>query len=319
MTGMVTHRATPTIVGGPTIMDTDASGGLATAGPGLVEQHMMVELHQVLAARGAPADELAEMAGNTAGAVAFLRKLITDGLMPTPQRFLAGLLGKFQPTLRHGGDPLRAELTGAEFLGALACADAPPDLLAELVSQVEACGGREALAALRVMAVMGPSHLQSGASGAADRLVTTGLTDPTWVDGLGTPTPGPCFGYTDPMGCQETVVTPFQYPGRKPHGLAVLIDHDLGGGVKDCWVSGTPNKTRRDYRAVAARHGLDFFDNKPAHTRPVLERALSRPPCPVDPDQVACVRDYLPLLRLRTTLLPTGLAPPAPSRTATID
>jgi hypothetical protein len=86
MTGMLTRRAKPTIAGGPTIMDTDASGGLATAGPGLVEQYMMVELHQVLAERGALADELAEMEGNTAGAVAFLRKLITDGLMPTPQR-----------------------------------------------------------------------------------------------------------------------------------------------------------------------------------------------------------------------------------------
>ncbi len=123
-TGMVTHRATPTIVGRPTIMYTDASGRLAAARPGLVEQYMLVELHQVLAAQGAPADELAETAGNTAGAVAFLRKLISDGSMPTPQLFLVGLLGKFHPTLRRGCDPLRAELTGAEFIGALACADA---------------------------------------------------------------------------------------------------------------------------------------------------------------------------------------------------
>jgi TOTE conflict system, Archaeo-Eukaryotic Primase domain len=67
MTGMVTHRAKPTTVGCPTIIDTDARDGLAAAGPRLVEQYMLVELHQVLAERGSPADEqLAEMAGNTA-------------------------------------------------------------------------------------------------------------------------------------------------------------------------------------------------------------------------------------------------------------
>jgi hypothetical protein len=125
MSGMATRRAKPTVVAGPTIMATDAGGGLVPADPGLVERYMLAELHQLLAARQAPADELAEIAGNTAAAAAFLRRLVTDGLMPTPQRFLAGLLSTFHPVLRRGTDPLRAELTGAEFLGALAATNAP--------------------------------------------------------------------------------------------------------------------------------------------------------------------------------------------------
>jgi hypothetical protein len=48
-------RSEPPTVGRPTIIDTDASGALAAASRGLVEQHMLVEHHQLLA--GAPADE----------------------------------------------------------------------------------------------------------------------------------------------------------------------------------------------------------------------------------------------------------------------
>jgi hypothetical protein len=117
-------------------------------------------------------------------------------------------------------------------------------------------------------------------------------------------------GYLDPAGGQETVIVTSAYPGRKPHGLAVLIDHNLGGGFKDYWVSGTPEQTRRDYRKVAVRHGLEFFEYPPSHARSVLERALACLPCPIEPDQIRDVRDYLPLLRQRAELLPSGDATP---------
>jgi hypothetical protein len=80
------------------------------------------------------------------------------------------------------------------------------------------------------------------------------------VGEIGVPVVGECCGYVDPAGGQETVIAAFAYPGRKQHGLAVLVDHTLGGGVKDCWVSRDPGRTRQDYRQVADRHGLDFFD-----------------------------------------------------------
>jgi hypothetical protein len=284
----------------------------------LAEWHLLAGVGAMLSTKAVPAAELAGIRSGTDAAVAFLRKLIADGMLPAPQRYLAGLLHRVDPVLRRGCDPLRAELTGCEFLGDLtstvpagrAVGEAMRRLLKDLVAGVEACRTREALAVLRILAVVAEPAVRPAARAAADRLAADGLEEPTWAGDVGAPAVGECCGYVDAAGGQETVVAAFAYPGRKPHGLAVLIDHNLGGGVKDCWVSRDPQRTRRDYRQVADRHGLDFFDYPPGHTRSVLERALEHRPCPVAADQVDDVRDCLPLLRQRAALLPTGDAAP---------
>ena len=284
----------------------------------LVEWHMLGDVHDIMSARGAAAHELAALNARTDSAVAFLRRLIADGVLPTPQRYLCGLIERFHSVLRRGCNPLRVELLACEFLGALGMPASGPQeadgalsqSLVDLVAQIEACGTREALAALRALAVVAAPSARTAASAAAGRLAAGGLQDPTWVESIGTPEVATSCGYLDPTGGQETVVTTFAYPGRKPHGLAVLIDHNLGGGFKDCWASGTPEQTRRDYRKVADQHGLEFFEYPPSHARSVLERALACPPCPIDPDQIRDVRDYLPLLRQRVELLPSGDATP---------
>jgi hypothetical protein len=291
---------------------------------------MLGDVHAILSARGAPAHELAQLNARTDSAVVFLRRLIADGLLPSPQRYLCGLIERFHPVLRRGCDPLRVELLACEFLGALGVPTPGPEeadgalsrSMVELVAQIEACGSREALAALRALAVVAAPSARAAANSAADRVAAGGLQDPTWVEDIGTPEIGTSCGYLDPAGGQETVITTFAYPGRKPHGLAVLIDHNIGGGFKDCWVSSSPGQTRRDYRKVADRHGLDFFEYPPSHARSVLERALVCPPCPIEPDQIRDVRDYLPLLRQRMELLPSGDATPVwippPKRAATV-
>ncbi len=302
------------VICGPVTGDDDAG----TGGCELVEWHMLAGVHDLLAARDVPARELAEIDARTDTAVGFLRRLVVDGMMPTPQLYLSGLLQRFHTVLRRGCDPSRAELLACEFLGELGSTtpdtaqadDAVSRSLVELMSRIEACGTREALAALRALAVVAAPPVLTAACAAAGRLAAGGLQDPTWVEGIGAPVVGACYGYLDPAGGQETVVATFAYPGRKPHGLAVLIDHNLGGGAKDCWVSGTPEQTRRDYRQVADRHGLEFFEYPPGHARSVLERALECQPCPVAADQVSDVRDFLPLLRQRMALLPSGNAAP---------
>jgi hypothetical protein len=37
------------------------------------------------------------------------------------------------------------------------------------------------------------------------------------------------------FGVQSPVGALFDYQGRE-HALMVLVDHQLGGGIKDCWV-----------------------------------------------------------------------------------
>jgi hypothetical protein len=179
------------------------------------------------------------------------------------------------------------------------------ELVAALIGQAEGHGGPEALAMLRVLAVVGPPEVHSAAAGAADRLVQVGLTDPVWVTGLGRPWVGRCFGYADERGAQEVIVITFAF-GSKQHALAVLIDHDLGGGIKDCFPTEHTSRIRADYQKAAKRNGLDFYDYEPAQARAILDRALAKQPCPVEPDQIEDVGDYLNLLRARVLLLPEG-------------
>ncbi len=268
----------------------------------------LAELEELLAAAGVPEDlRRAPPGGSDPQAV--LHHLVEVGILPSPQQSLTELLAGWKPLRKPGADPLSAELTGAEFLGVLREATSVPDefpgLLATLVEQAEGSGLPEALAMLRVLAVLGPHEVRSQAAEAADRLVTAGLTDPPWVSELGTAQVDQCFGYADDLGLQQGVALTFIYR-REPHAFVVLIDHSLGGGVKDCFVTDQPGRIRADYQRSAKRHGLEFHDYEPATARAILDRALARRPCPVQDDQVEDVADYLELLRQRVALLPGG-------------
>ena len=216
------------------------------------------------------------------------------------------LLARWRPLLQRGSGQLAAELAGVEFLGMFRDTAADPAMISRmllaLVEQAEEHGSPEALAMLRVLAVVGPPRLRDPATEAADRLVATGLIDCPWVRALGSPAPGQCFGYTDPTGQRQTLAVVFRY-GMKQHGFAVLIDHASEGGIKDCWITDRPTQMRSQYRRFAAANDLEFREYDQRETYDMLESALSRPPCPADPDQVEDIRDYLGLLRQRVGLL----------------
>lgn len=288
---------------------------LVVAGEG--PQSGTAELREALAAAGVP-EEVVRSLDDVADAEDVLRRLETAGMLQPPEEVMTGLMDSWKPLLEPGCDPLSAELVGAEFVGMMRAAAEDeaelPEMLAELIAQAERHGGPEALAMLRVLAVIGPEEIRAVSAHAADRLVAGGLTDRPWVAGIGSAKAGSCFGYTDVLGAQEVVALTFSY-GRKKHVLAVLIDHGLGGGVKDCWVSDRPGVIRSSYRNAARQHGLDVHDYEPAEARAILDRALAEQPCPVEPDQIDDVRDYLNVLRQRVALLPGGsAATPGPPR-----
>ncbi|NJC67998.1 plasmid pRiA4b ORF-3 family protein [Planosporangium flavigriseum] len=285
-----------------------------------VDDGDLAKLLEMLAAAGVWEDELLRTLDRPDGTEQMLQRLVEAGLLPSREESLAGLMAMWKPLLKPGCDPWSAELTGLEFLAmareVAATDDDLPDLLDSLTSQAEEHGGPEALAMVRVLAVVGPVRVRRTAEKIADCLVTAGLRDCPWVDGLGAPEVGPCFGYTDSAGAQEGLAAAFAY-GSRPHALVVLIDHEFGGGVKDCWPTDRPDLVRADYQRAAKRYGLTFRDYPPSEARAILDRALRKRPCPVAPDQVEDVRDYLELLRLRTALLPEAEnAERGPSRTA---
>jgi hypothetical protein len=284
-------------------------------------REQLAELREQLAAAGAPPQVLAvlDSAQSPESVGEVMQQLADSGLLPAPEEVLTGFLDGWAPLLKRGTDPLTAELSGVEFLGVVRrVAPEETDLSEILLGMIEQAGGSgrpEALAMLRVLAVLGPPQIRPAAAETADRLVAGGLTDRPWVRELGRPQVGACFGYVDELGVQEAIAITFAY-GRKPHAMITLIDHSLGGGVKDCFVTDQPEPIRVDYQRAARRYGLKFHDYQPAQARAILERALAARPCPVEPDQIEDVGDYLDLLRQRVALLPTGTAAPAAGRTA---
>jgi hypothetical protein len=270
---------------------------------------LLAELRNMLAQAGAPDDVLALLDGpGSPGEI--MQRLLDAGAVPSPSESFDELVAGWEPLREPDTDPLDVELAGAEFLALLrAGADDPgdvPDMLATLVQQAEEHGGEAALAMLRALATMGPEQVRAGAGAAADRMAAAGAPDPEWVGQLGRPKVSTCFGYTDHVA-QHAVAITFRY-GRQRHALAVLIDHDLGGGVKDVWVTDRPNTVRTAYRGNAEWIGAQLEQYDPATAHAILAAALRQQPCPEQPDQVEDVDRYLDLLRSRVAQLADGTA-----------
>jgi hypothetical protein len=142
----------------------------------------------------------------------------------------------------------------------------------------------EALALLRVCSVLGPAKSRNAARESAGRLAAAGVADRPWAGRVGRPVMLRAWRYGDVFGAQSSVGVLFDYRGRE-HVVMVLVDHLLGGGVKDCWVSeGRAAKDMRNSVAAAMAGEPDtFFETstpppwphcsvRPWHVR----RALSR-------------------------------------------
>jgi hypothetical protein len=279
---------------------------------------VLAELRQEFATVGAP-DDILDLLNGPGDPVEILQRLIDAGVVPSPADSLAALVAQWEPLLEPDTEPLEAELFGAEFLALVRQDTDDPDdlpyLLATLVEEAEQYGDPAALAMLRVLAVLAPDPAVRAAAGAAaGRLAAAGVPDCHWAARLGAPKLSGCFG-TSGAADQQVVAVGFRYRRRR-HAFAVLIDHRLGGGVRDVWVTDQPEEIRVAYQDEADQNGGEFADYDPAAAHAVLDRALARPPCPVEPDQVENLDLHLDLLRRRMPLLvgdnrPADAADPA--------
>lgn len=289
----------------------DAQSGKASAAdvqPALwdsEELRHLAQLRQLAIGTGAPKEaiRLIESAATTEEAI---ERLNGAGLILDEADSFEGMLSWFAPLLEPGCDQLDAEICGCEFVGELRRA-APPDLdvadvLRDVLEQLPAHQGPAALAMARVLAAAGPAGIRTIAADTANRMAAAGEADMPWATGLGTPKPGACFGYADIYGEQRAIVVAYGY-GRKKHAIAVLIDYVLGGGIKDCYPVDYTNSLREDYRKTGAQPDVIFSEFDGAQARQILQAALSRQPCPADPEQVEDVENYIDLLRARVELL----------------
>jgi hypothetical protein len=267
-----------------------------------------------MAVRTGASKEAIRLIDSAATADDAMARLTGAGLIPDEAASFEGMLSWFAPLLEPGCDQLEAEICGSEFVGELRRA-APPDLdvadvLHDVIEQLPDHRGPAALAMSRVLAAVGPTPIRSIAAESARRIAASGQADMPWAVGIGTPKPGACFGYADLYGEQRSLVVTYSY-GRKKHALAVLIDYVLGGGIRDCYPVDYTSSLRDDYRKIGAQPDLLFTDLDGAEARQILEAALSRAPCPADPEQMEDVENFLDLLAARVGLLPEPA--PAPS------
>ncbi len=273
------------------------------------ELQRLAQLRQLAIDIGAPKEAI-KLIESASTAEEAMERLTGAGLLPDEADSFEGMLLWFAPLLEPGCDQLDAEICGSEFVGELRRA-APPDLdvadvLRDVVGQLAAHQSPAALAMARVLAAVGPTSIRADAADAARQLAADGAADMPWASGLGTPKPGACFGYADVYGEQRAIVVVYGY-GRKKHAMAVLIDYVLGGGIKDCYPVDYTSSLRDDYRKIGAQPDVIFNELDAAEAGQILQAALSRQPCPTDPDQVEDVENYLDLLAARVELL----SPPA--------
>jgi hypothetical protein len=242
-----------------------------------------------------------------------------------PELLAAGLVGNIASEMVRGvadaRTPLDAELALSPLLGMLerlAPEESTADdraamrreLLTGLVAWAESNASPAALAFLRVATVLGDQPDREQAEAAANRLAATGLADRPWAPVLGRPDLIRAWRYSDVFGEQESVALEYDYYHRQ-HVVSGLIDHQLGGGIKDCWVAdGRKARALRDRTAdkLADNPMAVFEDIGADDARRILTSALAQQPCPVQDDQIQDVTRYIEVLRsrVRTLAEPAG-------------
>jgi hypothetical protein len=203
---------------------------------------------------------------------------------------------------------LDAEIWGSEMLGFLSMPGTDPSDAEDFVSDVivplvEDSGTESALALTVVLEELGGDHLSGVAAAARKRLVERGVPGPAWSEVLGVPKVGQCWVSEDVFGDQSSVTATFSY-GRRKHALCVLIDHSLGGGVKDSYVHSRVPALRKQTFEMAEDDQVTWCEDvTTADAADRLRQAIESPECPMMPDQIECVTATRALLRSRVGLM----------------
>jgi hypothetical protein len=220
--------------------------------------------------------------------------------------------------------PLEAELGVAEWVAMATTmigsgvpseseSDAIANFLGALIDAARSAKTTQGLALLRVLSALPGTPAAEAADTAAAELAAGGVADRPWVTTMTRLEPTSCLRYGHVDGSQESLVLGFRY-GKREHAISVLIDNDLGGGVKDCWLSDEPDVIRERVLAMGRLDPLiEVGPVDLATAERILAEALRRPTSASDPDQISDTQAYLPLLRRRVELLgghpwrPSGL------------
>jgi hypothetical protein len=202
--------------------------------------------------------------------------------------------------------PIDAELWGSDMIGALSRkgTDVAAELVAALVPAAEESATPEALGLLRILGSIGSPEVRAAATEAADRVTAGGVDDPEWAAGIGSPTVGHCWHYSDIGGRQESLTVSFGY-GDAKHALSVLIDHGRGGKIKDAWVDDAEGLLEKTWLAAESDPLIVFEALDAEDARDRLAKAIGAGECPAKPDEVDDLAAHRALLHARVRYLAT--------------
>jgi hypothetical protein len=217
----------------------------------------------------------------------------------SPADTLAAVLTEARVVLSEIDNPLDAELWGSDIVAALGSGSDPAEAI---VPATERAGTPEAMATLLVLAAVASGSLRGAARAAADRLAAAGVSEPSWAEGLGAPTPGQCWCYGDTRGQLEAVTMSFWY-GDQGHVVSVLLDRDQGGGIKNIWVGESADVLERTRGMSEIDPKVIFEMITQADARGRMDRAIAAGECPQLPEEVGSVASRRAILRARAALL----------------
>ncbi|WP_219413227.1 DUF1841 family protein [Pseudonocardia nigra] len=239
------------------------------------------------------------------------------GAPPGPDQIVARTVQVAARELERVPDALQAELYVSEMLGAwwgLFIVDDDPEVVfGEAV--VAYAGSRKrtgALALLRCIAVLGTERQRAQAAAAADALAARGVAEPAWVEDLGAERVTMTWAYGDVYGDQTTVLLGVDRAGVE-HGVAVLVDHTLGGIAKDAFVTADPVETLDDLRELADGAGVWLRELSHEEAGGMLAPALAATDAAVEPPVNEDFPPFRALANARARLVPAPPPQPAPT------
>ena len=160
-----------------------------------------------------------------------------------------------------------------------------------------------------MLGAVGSPALRAAAAEAAERVIAGGVPDPDWAAAIGSPAVGQCWHYSDIGGQQESVTVSFGY-GAAEHALSVLIDHGLGGKIKDAWVDDAAGLLDKTWLAAENDPLVVFEEIEPDDAGQRLARAVAAGECPVKPDETDDLTAHRALLHARVRYLTATASPP---------
>lgn len=214
--------------------------------------------------------------------------------------------------------PLDAELIVSEMLGTwwgrrLPDADVEEVIGEGLIAYAARIGTPAALALLTGIAALGTDRQRAEAADAAERLVESGVARPAWAERIGRARRGAAYVTQDVYGDRDEVVCEFSYDGDEPHALVAVIDYNLGGMVRDAWVTSKVETLLDRCRETAEEDPLVTFEPLgAAKVRPLLSEALRLTNAAAMPAVSDNFAGYHAFVRQRVRTMPVARKKPVP-------